>query len=99
MIVGFRLGRRLLAVVAIEDETITFCDSRFVATNRVERGIPRYFDQVLSQLKPSAICYYAPTSAGSVTERLAALLTQSASRIGLTAMALTKQDLFGSFAV
>ena len=99
MTLGFKLGRRLLAAVAVDGEDITFCDSRFVAPrrDRLERGIPKYLDRVLSQIKPSAVFYYAPTSPHSVTENLIGLLNQAAGRNGLIPLPLTKHDIFGSF--
>lgn len=99
MTLGFKLGRRLIAAVAIENEQVAFSDSRFVASRRdtLSRGIPRYFDQVLQQLHPSAVFYYAPTNRHTLTEELVDLLRQAASRAHVDVVPLQKRDLVHSF--
>ncbi|MFA5897646.1 MAG: hypothetical protein WC829_00900 [Hyphomicrobium sp.] len=80
MILGFRLGRRLMAVVAVQDEAVTFHDCRFVSSRRdtLERAMRSYFSKILDQLSPSRICYYAPTTAKTATDRLVSLLEEQA---------------------
>ena len=101
MILGLKLGRRLVAAVAFDDEEAILCDSRFVpsGTEDLERVVARYFDQVISQVKPIEVFYYAPTSAQTVTERLVDVLTAAVARVGLTATRVTKEDLIASFGI
>jgi len=98
MILGLKLGRRLLAAVAFEDEETILCDSRFVPSRKdeLERGFGRYFDQLIAQVKPEEVFYYAPTGQQTVTERLAELLRAAVDRAGIPATRVTKQDLFPS---
>lgn len=101
MILGLKLGRRLLAAVAFDGEETVLCDSRFVPSRKdeLDRGFAKYFDQLISQVKPVEIFYYAPTGQQTVTERLVDILKASAERAGLSATRLTKQDLSLSFGV
>lgn len=95
---GLRLGRRLVAAVGLEDEQFVFNDSRYVAARKgtLNAGTTRYFGQLLDQLKPAAVYYYAPTGQRTITEQLAVGLEQSAVQAGISAHRLTKADLFGS---
>ncbi len=99
MIVGLKLGRRLMAVAALEDERFVFQDSRFIASRKsaLQAGVTRYFSQVFDQLKPTAIYYYAPTGRNTVTEALVALLDTQAGQMGIPAKRLSKSDLFDHF--
>lgn len=80
MMLGFRLGRRQIAVVSLSDEQIAFYESRFVASNRnaLERTMRAYFAKILDQLAPARICYYAPTTANTAADQLAGLLKEQA---------------------
>lgn len=80
MILGLRLGRRLIAAVAVQDEQVTFHDCRFVTSRRdvLERAMRAYFAKILDQLSPARVCYYAPTTANTATDQLAVLLTEQA---------------------
>ena len=99
MIVGLKLGRRLMAVAALEDERFVFQDTRFVASRKsaLQSGITRYFSQVFEQLKPTAIYYYAPTGPNTITEALVTLLDTQAGQMGIPAKRLSKPDLFDHF--
>ena len=98
MILGMRLGRRLLAAVAFDDEETILCDSRFVPSRRdgLERGFAKYFDQLIAQVNPDEVFYYAPTGPQTVTERLIELLRAAADRASIPSTRVTKQDLFPS---
>jgi len=95
---GLKLGRRLVAAAGLEDGQFVFHDARYVAarTSTLHAGTTRYFGQLLDQLKPAAVYYYAPTGQRTITAHLAVLLEQSASQAGIPARRLTKADLFGS---
>ena len=101
MILGLKLGRRLLAAVAFNDEEPILCDSHFVPSQKdeLERRVARYFNQLISQVKPVEIFYYAPTGSQTVTERLVDVLNSSARTAGLAATRLRKRDLFSSLGV
>lgn len=80
MILGLRLGRRLIAAVAVQDEHVTFHDCRFVTSRRevLERSMRTYFAKLLDQLSPTLVCYYAPTTANTKTDQVTVLLTEQA---------------------
>jgi len=80
MMLGLRLGRRLMAAVAVDDEQVVFYDCRFVSSRRdtLERAMRDYFSKILDQLSPALICYYAPTTAKTATDRVAILLEEQA---------------------
>jgi hypothetical protein len=99
---GLKLGRRLVAAAGLdEDGQFVFHDSRYVDGRKstLNAGTTRYFGQLLDQLKPAAVYYYAPTGHQTLTEQLALLLEQSAVHAGISAHRLTKADLFGSVSV
>jgi len=101
MILGLKLGRRLMAACALDDERFTFHDSRFVTLRKVTPvpGLTRYFQQLITQVKPVAIYYYAPTGQQTLTEDLVKLLITTAGEMGIPAKPLSKSDVFGSFGV
>lgn len=80
MILGLRLGRRLIAAVAVRDERVTFHDCRFVTSRRevLERSMRTYFAKLLDQLSPTRVCYYAPTTADTKADLVTVLLTEQA---------------------
>jgi hypothetical protein len=98
MILGLKLGRRLLAAVAFDDEETLLCDSRFVPSRKdeLERSFAKYFDQLIAQVRPDEVFYYAPTGPQTVTERLTELLQAAADRAGISGTRVTKQELFPS---
>jgi hypothetical protein len=99
MILGLKLGRRLLAAVAFNDEETILCDSRFVPSRKedLDRVFAKYFDQLIAQVKPVEVFYYAPTGPQTLTERLVHVLSAAVNRVGLPASRVTKQDLMFSF--
>jgi hypothetical protein len=99
VILGLKLGRRLMAAAGHEDEHFVFHDSRYVASRKstVDAGLTKYFGQLLDQLKPAAVYYYAPTGQQTITEQLAARLEQSATEAGIPVRRLNRTDVFGSF--
>lgn len=98
---GLKLGRRLVAAAGLEDGQFVFHDSRYVGARKsmLNAGTTRYFGQLLDQLKPAAVYYYAPTGQRTITQQLAVLLEQSAAQAGIPVHRLTKADLFGSASV
>lgn len=98
VILGLKLGRRLMAAAAMEDEQFVFHDSRYVASRHstLAPGTSRYFAQLLDQLRPVAIYYYAPTGHQTLTEQLVVMLEQSAAHAGISSRRLAKADLFTS---
>jgi hypothetical protein len=101
MTLGLKLGRRLLAACALDGEQFVFRDSRFVtAPHALEvAGLGRYLQQLIAQLRPQTIYYYAPTLPNTRTARLIALLLTTAGEMGVPAKPLSRLDLFGSFGV
>jgi hypothetical protein len=101
MILGLKLGRRLLAACALEGEQFVFRDSRFVTSQRAaeDASVVRYVQHLVSQVQPRAIYYYAPTLPGTRTERLVTLLETTAAELGVPAKPLSRLDVFGSFGV
>ncbi len=101
MILGFRLGRRLIGVVALDGEQIVFHDSRYVSARKAtfDANMTRYLRQLLEQLRPTTVCYYAPTNVQTATERLTTLLEQAASLLSIDTKRLTKPELFSSVGV
>ena len=95
MTLGFRLSRRLVAAVALQDDQVVHQDSRYVARRReaVEGRVSRYFDRLLDQLSPTTIWYYAPTRPEALSERLTQLLEASASRHGIPTRQLAAGSL------
>lgn len=99
MILGLKLGRRLVGVVGLDDERVTFHDARFVRAKRGEAGQPmgRYLARVLDQTHPQAIALYAPPAPGAITTELVGVLERLAASTGTAVTPITKRDLFGSF--
>jgi len=101
MILGIKLGRRLVAAAGLDDERFIFRDSRFVPSRQAMLGpaMGRYLTQVLTAAAPAAVYCYAPTEAHSLTEQLFALLEVQAARLAIPVKRLTKFDIFTSFGV
>lgn len=101
MIVGIRLSRRLIAVVGLDDEVVTFHESRFVPSNAEirERTTRAYFQKILEQLQPTRICYYAPTSEATAADQLTKLLAAVAASLLIATEPLSKDAVFGSCAL
>src|SRR5689334_883627 len=100
MILGLKLGRRLMAACGLEDEQFAFHDSRFVPRSVAPNpALARYFRQVIAQVRPTAIYYYAPTGQQTLTEALVNVLVTTAGEMGIPAKPLSKSDVFGSFGV
>jgi 5-formyltetrahydrofolate cyclo-ligase len=98
MTLGVKLGRRLLAAVAFDDEQVIFCDSRFVPSKREDlHRLAKYIDQLIAQVQPTEVVYYAPSASESVTEQLAGLLEATMNKAGIPTSRLTRQELFASF--
>jgi hypothetical protein len=95
-ILGLKLGRRLTAAVAFGDERIVFHDSRYVPGRRDlrERSLVRYLVQLLAQLEPAHLFYYAPTSNASTTDYLVGLVESVASQRGVPITRLSRADVF-----
>ena len=98
MILGRTLGRRLMAVATLEDEAFSFHEARYVASRKAtfDASMSKYFARLFDQFTPTAVYYYAPAGAGTVTEQLMARLEQTAANAGIPARRLTKADLFTS---
>ena len=101
MILGLRLGRRLMAAAGLEDDAFVSHDGRYVSSRKatLETSISKYFTRLCEQLTPAAVYYYAPTGPGTVTEQLIARLEQTAAQVGIPLKRLTKADLFTSVSV
>lgn len=99
-VLGLKLGRRLVGAAALADETFVFHDLRYVSSrrDRWESAMTRYFQTLLEQIKPAYVCYYAPTTLQTTTNRLVLLLEQTAGEAGVAAHRLTKSELLDHFA-
>jgi hypothetical protein len=99
MTLGLKLGRRLVGAVALDDETVTFHDSRFVRARRDQPGtaLSTYVGRVLDQVRPSVVYMYAPVGVGTVTAELVGALEREAARRGIPVKPLTRTDVLGSF--
>lgn len=95
-IVGLKLGRRLTAAVAFRNEHVVFHDSRYVPGRRDlrERSVVRYLVQLLAQLEPVHLFYFAPTTPASATDTLVSLIESVASQRGVPITRLSRADLF-----
>ena len=98
MILGLRIGRRLLAAVTLDHEAFMFYEARYVAsrTTTSDPGMTRYFTRLLEQFKPTAVYFYAPAGTGTTAEQLVAGLEQTAAHAGVPVKRLAKADLFTS---
>lgn len=98
---GFRLGRRLIAAVAVQGEEVTFHDCRFVSSKHdtLERAMRNYFSKILNQLSPAHIYYYAPTTIPGATDRLISLLAEEASTRNIPIKPVGKAALFNGCAL
>jgi hypothetical protein len=96
MILGLKLGRRLMAAAAIEDDAFVFHDCRYVSSRKttLETSISKYFARLCEQLTPAAVYYYAPTQPGTITSQLVEKLEETARQAGIPVKRLTKADLF-----
>ena len=96
MILGLKLGRRLLAAAGLEDEAFVYHDCRYVSSRKatLDSTVTKYFARLFDQLTPTAVYYYAPTGSGTVTEQLVARLEQAGGEAGVPVRRLTKADLF-----
>ena len=101
MILGIKLGRRLVAAAGLDDEQFVFRDSRFVPSRQalLDAAMGRYLTHVLTASAPTAVYCYAPTEAHSLTEQLFALLEVQAARLAIPVKRLTKFDVFTSFGI
>ena len=101
MILGLRLGRRLMAAAALEDDAFVFHECRYVSSRKAtfDSSMSKYFARLCEQFTPAAVYYYAPTGPGTVTEQLVARLEQAAGQAGIPVRRLTKTDLFTSVSV
>ena len=101
MILGLRLGRRLMAAAALDNDAFVFHDCRYVPPRKptFDASMSKYFARLCDQLTPTAVYYYAPTGPGTVTEQLVARLEQTAGQAGIPVKRLTKSDLFTSVSV
>ena len=101
MILGFKLGRRLLAAVGLDAEQFGFVDSRYVGRRQtLTETASAYFHRVIDQARPSVIYVYAPTAPDepeSLTKALVGVLETEAGRVGVPVKELERADLFGSF--
>lgn len=101
MILGLKLGRRLLGAAAFDQEQFTFADSRYVGTRRtVPETTAAYFRRLIEQTRPLVICYYAPTTPDapeSLTDEVVRLLEKEAALARIPVKGLTRSDIFGSF--
>jgi hypothetical protein len=97
-VLGFRLGRRLVAVVAAGDEIVAFHDCHYVSSRPATRtaGLSRYFDRLLSQWTPTLVAIYAPTTPETPTEQLVDLLRASATRLHVPVVRLGRSDLLSA---
>ena len=100
-VLGLRLGRRLIAAAALQDDQIIFRDSRYVSSRRstVDAATTQYFARLLDQVKPVGIYYYAPAGEQTVTAQLSAALERLAGNAGVPAMRLSRTDVFAGFGV
>ena len=101
MILGLKLGRRLMAAASLEDEAFVFHEARYVASRKAtfDATMSKYFTRLFDQFTPTAVYYYAPTGPGTITAQLVARLEQTAAQAGISATRLTKADLFTSVGV
>lgn len=101
MMLGFRLGRRLIAAVAVQGEEVAFHDCRFVSSRRdtLERAMREYFAKLLDQLSPVHIYYYAPTTIKGATDRLVNLLAEEAFARNIPIKPVGKAALFDGCAL
>ena len=101
MILGLKLGRRLMAAASLEDEAFVFHEARYVASRKAtfDTTMGKYFARLFDQFTPTAVYYYAPTGSGTITAQLVARLEQTAAQAGIPATRLTKADLFTSVSV
>jgi len=101
MIVGLKLGRRLLAASAFDAQRFVFQSSRYVATRKgaVEPGLAKYLTQLFDQLRPTAVYYFAPAASTPFMQVLIALLAEQAATAGVPLKPLSRLDIFGSFGI
>jgi hypothetical protein len=98
MTLGFRLSRRLIAAVALQDESVTHHDSRYVARRRdqAEARMSRYLERLVEQLRPDRLCVYAPTSPTALTELLVQRVGELAARHGIPVVHIDRRTLRGA---
>jgi hypothetical protein len=101
MILGLKFDRRLIAAAGLNGEQFVFGDSRFVPSRQaaLSTAISRYLRNVLDQVKPVAIYYYAPPQSGTFTAELVTILEHEAAHVGVPVKSLSHTDVFGSFGV
>ena len=98
MTLGLKLGRRLVAAVAISGEEFAFQDSRFVPRRaQLTSGFSRYLQQLLQQVNPSIVYFYAPGGDEGLTRELVSVLEAETAAAGVNTKRLTKTDVFGAF--
>lgn len=102
MILGLKIGRRLTAVAALGEEQFLFRDSRYAVKRRDVQlaAFSQYIQQVLEQVKPAAIYFYAPSiSSESLADALVKQLVELAGQRGIPVRPLDRLDIFGSFGI
>lgn len=98
MILGLKLGRRLIAACGLADEEFRFRDSRYIGSrDQLAETMPAYFRRLIEQSRPRTIYAYAPSPAASSTGKVVALLETAAAEAGISVKWLAKPDILGSF--
>lgn len=94
MTLGLRFSRRMVAAVALDEERIVFHHFRYVSKGQTRMA--RYLATLLEQLRPGAVCYYAPTSTQTVTESLATRLQEETAKRGVPVIRVGRVELLAS---
>jgi hypothetical protein len=100
-VLGFKLGRRLIAAAGLRDEEFVFGDQRFVTSRpeSLESAMTRYFETLLEQVRPDLVFYYAPAATGTTASRLLSLLESAAAQRQLSVRSVSKTDVFDNFGI
>lgn len=99
MILGVIFTRRLVAVVGLEDGTISFMDSRFVPSKAAEVGrvSSSYLRRVLEQGRPGAVFVSLSPRLGRVSAALRDMLDAEAGAMGIPVKRLGRMEVLASF--
>lgn len=99
--VCFRLSRRAVAAVTIEEDRLGFYDGRHLSSNQA-RGLTsaeRYFHRILDLTTPTTVVIDAPLKDGSQTARLLQRLQDLLAERKVVARVVATTDVLSAFGV
>lgn len=100
-LLALRFNRRIVAAVVISNDAVSFRDSRYFRgpLERAEATVLGFVDQLLADLRPSAValCGIAQVDADVTSQALLRVLVQRLEQTGLPVRIIAKADVLASW--